>query len=62
MPGDWPDTVTHVAVDGNLRVAAAAQVDAVLPCIVRNTNTKDSAGTMAVDTIAVSTDSMHPAG
>jgi len=36
VPGhDWPDTVTHVAVDGNRRQAAAAAAGLYLPCIVR---------------------------
>ena len=36
VPGyDWPDTVTHVAVDGNRRQAAAAAAGLSLPCIVR---------------------------
>ena len=46
VPGDWPTEVTHVAVDGNRRVAAAAQTDAGLPCIVRDTNS----GTARPDT------------
>jgi len=36
VPGhDWPDTVTHVAVDGNRRQAAAEAAGLLLPCLVR---------------------------
>jgi hypothetical protein len=49
VPGDWPTEVTHVAVDGNRWVAAAIQTGALLPCVVRDTVSKDSdAVTMAV--------------
>ena len=47
---DWPDTVTHVAVDGNRRQAAAAAAGLSLPCIVRAdlATAKAIARTMAV--------------
>jgi len=51
VPGyDWPDTVTHVAVDGNRRQAAAAAAGLFLPCIVRAdlATAKATARTMAV--------------
>jgi len=51
VPGhDWPDTVTHVAVDGNRRQAAAAAAGLSLPCIVRAdlAAAKATARTMAV--------------
>jgi len=51
VPGhDWPDTVTHVAVDGNRRQAAAAAAGLCLPCIVRAdlAAAKATARTMAV--------------
>jgi len=51
VPGyDWPDTVTHVAVDGNRRQAAAAAAGLSLPCIVRAdlATAKATARTMAV--------------
>jgi len=51
VPGyDWPDTVTHVAVDGNRRQAAAAAAGLFLPCIVRAdlAAAKATARTMAV--------------
>ena len=51
VPGyDWPDTVTHVAVDGNRRQAAAAAAGLFLPCIVRAdlAAAKATAQTMAV--------------
>ena len=51
VPGhDWPDTVTHVAVDGNRRQAAAAAANLFLPCIVRAdlAAAKATARTMAV--------------
>ncbi len=51
VPGhDWPDTVTHVAVDGNRRQAAAAAAGLSLPCIVRAdlASAKATARTMAV--------------
>ncbi len=51
VPGyDWPDTVTHVAVDGNRRQAAAAAAGLHLPCIVRAdlATAKATARTMAV--------------
>ena len=51
VPGhDWPDTVTHVAVDGNRRQAAAAATGLYLPCIVRAdlAAAKATARTMAV--------------
>jgi len=51
VPGyDWPDTVTHVAVDGNRRQAAAAAVGLLLPCLVRAdlAAAKATARTMAV--------------
>jgi len=51
VPGyDWPDTVTHVAVDGNRRQAAAAAAGLRLPCIVRAdlAAAKATARTMAV--------------
>ena len=36
VPGhDWPAEITHVAVDGNRRQAAAAAAGVVLPCVVR---------------------------
>jgi len=34
-PGDWPAPITHVAVDGNGRQAAAVQVGVDLPCLIR---------------------------
>lgn len=36
VAGDWPAGITHVAVDGNRRQAAAARVGALLPCLVRS--------------------------
>jgi len=51
VPGyDWPDTVTHVAVDGNRRQAAAAAAGLFLPCIVHAdlAAAKATARTMAV--------------
>ncbi len=47
---DWSDTVTHVAVDGNRRQAAAAAAGLSLPCIVRAdlATAKATARTMAV--------------
>ena len=47
---DWPAGITHVAVDGNRRQAAAAQVGALLPCLVRPdvADAKITARTMAV--------------
>ena len=51
VPGhDWPETVTHVAVDGNRRQAAAAAAGLPLPCIVRAdlATAKATARTMAV--------------
>ncbi len=51
VPGhDWPETVTHVAVDGNRRQAAAAAAGLSLPCIVRAdlASAKATARTMAV--------------
>lgn len=51
VPGhDWPQTVTHVAVDGNRRQAAAAAAGLSLPCIVRAdlATAKATARTMAV--------------
>ena len=36
VPGhDWPAEITHVAVDGNRRQAAAAAAGVLLPCVVR---------------------------
>jgi len=51
VPGyDWPETVTHVAVDGNRRQAAAAAAGLPLPCLVRAdlATAKATARTMAV--------------
>jgi len=51
VPGhDWPDTVTHVAVDGNRRQAAAEAAGLLLPCLVRAdlASAKATARTMAV--------------
>ena len=51
VPGhDWSETVTHVAVDGNRRQAAAAAAGVSLPCIVRAdlASAKATARTMAV--------------
>ena len=51
VPGhDWPEAVTHVAVDGNRRQAAAAAAGLLLPCIVRAdlATAKATARTMAV--------------
>jgi len=51
VPGHyWPETVTHVAVDGNRRQAAAAAAGLSLPCIVRAdlATAKATARTMAV--------------
>ena len=51
VPGhDWPEAVTHVAVDGNRRQAAAAAAGLLLPCIVRAdlAAAKATARTMAV--------------
>lgn len=47
---DWPAGTTHVAVDGNRRQAAAAQVGAPLPCLVRPdvADARATARTMAV--------------
>ena len=49
-PGGWPDTVTHVAVNGNRRVAAAARAGVDVPCLVRDTTAtaRDTMVTMAV--------------
>ena len=36
VPGhDWPAQITHVAIDGNRRQAAAAAAGVLLPCVVR---------------------------
>ena len=36
VPGhDWLDEITHVAVDGNRRKAAAQMAGVLLPCVVR---------------------------
>jgi len=51
VPGhDWPDTVTHVAVDGNRCQAAAEAAGLLLPCLVRAdlASAKATARTMAV--------------
>lgn len=50
VPGEWPADVTHVAVDGNRRQAAALMVGAVLPCLVRPdvADAQATARTMAV--------------
>jgi len=51
VPGyDWPETVTHVAVDGNRRQAAAEAAGLPLPCLVRAdlASAKATARTMAV--------------
>ena len=50
IDGDWPTEVTHLAVDGNRRAAAAAQVGADLPCMVRDNTTtaRETATVMAV--------------
>lgn len=50
VPGDWPETVTHVAVDGNRRQAAAAQAGSTLPCLIRPdvADAQATARTMAV--------------
>ncbi|MGI8416704.1 MAG: ParB/RepB/Spo0J family partition protein [Nakamurella sp.] len=50
VPGQWPKKVTHVAVDGNRRQAAAAKTGAVLPCLVRPgvAEAQATARTMAV--------------
>ena len=47
---EWPAGITHVAVDGNRRQAAAAKVGAPLPCLVRPdvADAKVTARTMAV--------------
>lgn len=50
VPGDWPAAITHVAVDGNRRAAAAAKSGTVLPCLVRPdvADAQATARTMAV--------------
>jgi ParB-like chromosome segregation protein Spo0J len=50
IDGDWPAGVTHIAVDGNRRAAAAAPVGADLPCMVRDNTTtaRETATVMAV--------------
>ena len=54
IDGDWPTDVTHIAVDGNRRAAAAAQVGADLPCLVRDNTTtaRETATVMAVTGLA----------
>jgi ParB family chromosome partitioning protein len=54
IAGKWADTVTHVAVDGNRRQLAAAQVGADLPCVVRDdlAAARDTAVTMTVTALA----------
>lgn len=54
IAGDWADGVTHVAVDGNRRQLAAAQVGVDLPCIVRDDliSARDTALTMTVTGLA----------
>lgn len=51
VPGhDWPEPITHVAVDGNRRQAAAAAAGVFLPCVVRAdlATAKATTRTMAV--------------
>ncbi len=52
VPGDhgWPAGITHVAVDGNRRQAAAHAAGLPLPCVVRPDlgAARDAARTMAV--------------
>lgn len=54
IAGDWADGITHVAVDGNRRQLAAAQVGVDLPCIVRDDliSARDTALTMTVTGLA----------
>ena len=50
IDGEWPTGVTQIAVDGTRRAAAAAQVGADLPCLVRDNTTtaRETATVMAV--------------
>lgn len=54
MAGEWDAQVTHVAVDGNRRQIAAAQVGVDLPCIVRDdlAAAREGAVTMTVTALA----------
>ena len=55
IEGDWPVTVTHIAIDGNRRVAAADRIaGASLPCLVRDsvTSAQETAKIMAVTGLA----------
>ena len=54
VDGNWSDTITHIAVDGNRRVTAAAQVGADLPCLIRDNpaTARETATIMAVTGLA----------
>lgn len=54
VPGDWPPEITHVAVDGARRLAAAEKAHQPIPCVIRPdlASARETARTMAVTGLA----------
>ena len=54
VDGDWPAEITHITIDGNRRLLAAAQAGVDLPCVVRPdlAAARDTALTMATTVLA----------